>query len=282
MRDYLKLIGGALFVGILGVTGCSRQSNSHRSEDSEPSSNLKNVVVDAFIRTAGGDTIHLSATPVKVVDENALKEALVPILPFITKSHGIPVSSYDAFFGALRSQEPFRDDVTDGEGRIEFTGLSRKHFLVVRDSRRTGLENEDYLWVAPVMEARQNRILIGNHNEGGIHALDVLLTNCETIRGLDKQVGFSEQEAAFKVSSIALKADRFSNKFIINSRFDLLLGTESPVNLTAWKWPQMEDLQVPRKGTVTAFDFSPDGSVVWRIARPKCNVGARITPSPQL
>ena len=140
----------------------------------EPAVSEKNLIVEVFVRTPDGNTLRLSSAPVKIVDEKALTDALVKVASQESLQEGIPPSLFDSFFADLTGVKGFEGIITDAEGQAVITGVKPRHFVVVRGTRRTATETDQYLWVAPATETRNDKLLLGSHNVGGARAIAVL------------------------------------------------------------------------------------------------------------
>ncbi|MCX6897938.1 MAG: TonB family protein [Verrucomicrobia bacterium] len=126
------------------------------------------VSVEVFVRTRSGDTVRLSSSPVKVVDAKVLVES-ISLLDTVD-----PERSYDRFFQALASVKGFDGIFTDATGTAPLSGLSAEHFVVVSDRRLALTVFEQYLWIVPAAEARDDKLLLGSHNLGLGHFREAL------------------------------------------------------------------------------------------------------------
>ena len=154
----MKRLGFCLLITswILVVSGCTRPTI---------------VTVEIFVTTNGGQPIRLASTPVRIVGEDILANALASNLHSQAQ---IVTLDYDKFFASLPARTGCENIFTDAEGKTTLRNLRADDFIVAQNAT---LGTESHLWIASVVDAREQRLLLGTHNEGAAEIFRMLSTH---------------------------------------------------------------------------------------------------------
>lgn len=76
----------------------------------------------------------------------------------------IPEADYAALFQSVATTDDFQNLVTDADGKLTLKKLQPQQLVVVYDERDITTEIEKYLWIVPAKHARNNKLLLANHN----------------------------------------------------------------------------------------------------------------------
>jgi len=149
---------GAVFC----VFGCTQEKLE------EPSKSVEIILRSADAPATG--------VPVKVIDETAAANAIIPLASDQALTNGLPESLYGSFFNALVPVRAIGVVKTDREGKVAINQLRSQHFIVAQDGPR--------LWVAPASAAREWKLPLGPESMGGEHALDLFVAQPAVLQAL--------------------------------------------------------------------------------------------------
>lgn len=267
---------------LLIVAGCSRKAG------------IGAVSVDVSF-----DATRVSGAAVKVVEQDALIEALVSAASRASLGDGIPASLYNDFFQTLSPAKVSKPVTTDADGKASLSDLQPNQFVVVHTPQ--------YLWVASAGEVRDGKFVLNSQNQGGRHAVASLASRPELgqsvagrLRSLAEQMVNQQQYDAArnlagsarafaepdKAAALLVTIDRQQAEALLENAVDALAKKdfESARNLAVQarsRLPEAEHAEVlavlkkileeqggelltvaAHSGAVTGVAFAPDGTHV--------------------
>lgn len=196
---WLATVCGCLVAG-LAIVSCSKKTNARKptaagvppDEAVPPPSSRKvqtahdgTVTVEIFLSGSGGETIKLSGTPIKVVNEESLGAAIAAgwavIAEAEVKAVGDSREIEDAYqgnswmktiFNATTAAEGYANIVTDADAKVSLKGLRADQYVLALASPS---EKIAFLWAVSASESYEGKLVLTNQNqwvrEGMTHAM---------------------------------------------------------------------------------------------------------------